>query len=37
VIYSEKARAKLVFLVEALLPASDKPLPPGLPVEVVPQ
>ncbi|MFM5949701.1 MAG: HlyD family secretion protein [Novosphingobium sp.] len=37
VIYSEKARAKLVFLVEALLPVSDKPLPPGLPVEVVPQ
>lgn len=37
VIYSEKARAKLVFLVEAQLPASDKPLPPGLPVEVVPQ
>lgn len=34
VIYSEHARAKLVFLVEALLPASDKPLPPGLPVEV---
>lgn len=37
VIYSEGARAKLVFLVEALLPANDKPLPPGLPVEVVPQ
>jgi HlyD family secretion protein len=37
VIYSERARAKLVFLVEALLPASDKPLPPGLPVEVVPR
>ena len=37
VIYSEHARAKLVVLVEALLPASDKPLPPGLPVEVVPQ
>jgi HlyD family secretion protein len=37
VIYSERARAKLVFLVEALLPVSDKPLPPGLPVEVVPQ
>lgn len=34
VIYSEKARAKLVFLVEALLPPDDKPLPPGLPVEV---
>ena len=37
VIYSEKARAKLVFLVEALLPVSDKPLPPGLPVEVIAQ
>lgn len=37
VIYSEGARAKLVFLVEAALPASDRPLPPGLPVEVVPQ
>ena len=37
VIYSEHARAKLVFLVEAMLPPSDKPLPPGLPVEVVPQ
>ncbi len=37
VIYSETARAKLVFLVEALLPVSDKPLPPGLPVEVIPQ
>lgn len=37
VIYSETARAKLVFLVEALLPASDKPLPPGLPVEVIAQ
>ncbi|MEY4238150.1 MAG: hypothetical protein RL339_751, partial [Pseudomonadota bacterium] len=37
VIYSESARAKLVFLVEAMLPASDKPLPPGLPVEVTPQ
>ncbi|MEP7221361.1 MAG: HlyD family efflux transporter periplasmic adaptor subunit [Novosphingobium sp.] len=36
VIYSERARAKLVFLVEAALPASDKPLPPGLPVEIVP-
>ena len=36
VIYSERARAKLVFLVEALLPASDKPLPPGLPVEIDP-
>ena len=37
VIYSERARAKLVFMVEALLPPSDKPLPPGLPVEVVPR
>ena len=37
VIYSEGARAKLVFLVEALLPPSGQPLPPGLPVEVVPQ
>ncbi|MBA4161490.1 MAG: secretion protein HlyD [Novosphingobium sp.] len=37
VIYSERARAKLVFLVEAALPAEAKPLPPGLPVEVVPQ
>lgn len=36
VIYSERARAKLVFLVEARLEPSDKPLPPGLPVEVVP-
>lgn len=33
VIYSERARAKLVFLVEAWLPA-DKPLPLGLPVSV---
>lgn len=36
VIYSTTARAKLVFLVEALLAPSDKPLPPGLPVEVAP-
>lgn len=36
VIYSEHARAKLVFLVEAYLPVSDKPLPPGLPIEVKP-
>ncbi|MBS0476452.1 MAG: HlyD family efflux transporter periplasmic adaptor subunit [Proteobacteria bacterium] len=36
VIYSEHARAKLVFLVEALLPVEAKPLPPGLPVEVAP-
>lgn len=34
VIYSERARAKLVFLVEALMPPSDQPLPPGLPVSV---
>lgn len=37
VIYSERARAKLVFMVEAVLPASGQPLPPGLPIEVVPQ
>ena len=37
VIYSERARAKLVFMVEAALPREAKPLPPGLPVEVVPQ
>lgn len=37
VIYSERARAKLVFLVEAMLPASDNPLPPGLPVAVEPR
>ena len=37
VIYSERARAKLVFLVEAALAPADKPLPPGLPIEVVPQ
>ncbi|WP_296676481.1 HlyD family efflux transporter periplasmic adaptor subunit [Novosphingobium sp.] len=36
VIYSEHARAKLVFLVEALLPAQGPALPPGLPVEVIP-
>ncbi|MFC0588109.1 HlyD family secretion protein [Novosphingobium aquiterrae] len=36
VIYSEHARAKLVFMVEALLPVTDQPLPPGLPVEVTP-
>lgn len=34
VIYSEHARAKLVFMVEAALPA-DKPLPLGLPVAVM--
>ena len=33
VIYSEHARAKLVFMVEAMLPA-DQPLPLGLPVAV---
>ncbi len=37
VIYSEGARSKLVFLVEAMLTASDQPLPPGLPVEVLPR
>ncbi len=37
VIYSERARAKLVFLVEAALPADARPLPPGLPVEVMAQ
>ena len=37
VIYSERARAKLVFLVEALLPVSNRPLPLGLPVQVQPQ
>jgi HlyD family secretion protein len=37
VIYSERARSKLVFMVEARLEASDKPLPPGLPVSVQPQ
>lgn len=37
IIYSEQARAKLVFLVEALLPVSERPLPPGLPVSVEPQ
>lgn len=37
VIYSEKARAKLVFMIEALLEPSDRPLAPGLPVEVEPQ
>lgn len=34
VIYSERARAKLVFLVEAIPAPSAQPLPPGLPVEV---
>jgi HlyD family secretion protein len=33
VIYSEHARSKLVFMVEAMLPA-DRPLPLGLPVAV---
>lgn len=36
VIYSEGARAKLVFMVEAALPVSAQPLPIGLPVDVVP-
>jgi HlyD family secretion protein len=34
VIYSERARAKLVFLVEAVPAPTAQPLPPGLPVEV---
>lgn len=37
VIYSERARAKLVFQVEATLPQGGQPLPLGLPVEVIPQ
>lgn len=37
VIYSERARAKLVFMVEAALPVDGKPLPPGLPVQVMPE
>ena len=37
VIYSEKARSKLVFMVEAILPEGTKPLPLGLPVEIAPQ
>jgi HlyD family secretion protein len=37
VIYSERARAKLVFMIEARLSSADKPLPVGLPVEVIPQ
>lgn len=37
VIYSEDARSKLVFMVEASLPASASPLPLGLPVEVIAQ
>ncbi|MBO9713272.1 HlyD family efflux transporter periplasmic adaptor subunit [Sphingomonas sp.] len=36
VIYSDRAREKLVFLVEAALPASADPLPLGLPVDVEP-
>ncbi len=36
VIYSERARSKLVFLVEAKLPTADHPLPVGLPVDVLP-
>lgn len=34
VIYSDHARARLVFLVEASLAVTGKPLPPGLPVDV---
>ena len=37
VIYSERARAKLVFMVEAMLPVDARPLPPGLPVQVMPE
>lgn len=37
VVYSERARAKLVFMVEARLAADTRPLPPGLPVAVQPQ
>lgn len=37
VIYSDNARAKLVFLVEAALLADQSPPPPGLPVAVTPQ
>ena len=37
VIYSERARTKLVFMVEAALAATEKPLPLGLPVDVAPQ
>ncbi|MEZ5709035.1 MAG: HlyD family efflux transporter periplasmic adaptor subunit [Blastomonas sp.] len=36
VIYSETARAKLVFMVEARLAKSGQPLPPGLPVDIMP-
>ena len=36
VIYSERARAKLVFMVEATPAAGGQPLPPGLPIEVTP-
>ena len=36
VIYSEGARAKLVFLVEAALAPSTAPLPLGLPVDITP-
>ncbi len=36
VIYSEHAKAKLVFMVEATLAPSAHPLPPGLPVTVFP-
>ena len=37
VIYSEGARSKLVFMVEAALADSAKPLPLGLPVDVLSQ
>ncbi len=37
VIYSQRARSKLVFMVEARLEADGKPLPPGLPVSVLPE
>ena len=36
VVYSEGARAKLVFLVEAAIAPSRAPLPLGLPVDIVP-
>ena len=36
VIYSQTARSKLVFLIEARPEATQTPLPPGLPVSVTP-
>ena len=36
VLYSQSARTKLVFLVEAQPLATGTPLPPGLPVSVAP-